>query len=69
MKLNCTYLLHTTTSHCFNTGTVLHDWNTGLIKLIPKADNKAPYDPKSYIHITLILILCQIYADTCHCSR
>ena len=49
--------------YCFNTGTVPNDWNTELIKPIPKSDGKDPRDPLSYRGITLISIPCKIYAD------
>lgn len=59
----CVDMLHRIINYCFNTGTVPREWNTGLIKPIPKADSKDPRDPLSYRGITLISIPCKIYAD------
>lgn len=59
----CVDLLHEIISYCFNTGTVPRDWNTGVIKPIPKADGRDPRDPLSYRGITLISVPCKIYAD------
>ena len=59
----CVELLYNIVRYCFNTGTVPNDWNTGLIKPIPKSDGKDPRDPLSYRGITLISIPCKIYAD------
>ena len=59
----CVELLHKIIRYCFNTGTVPRDWNSGLIKPIPKSDGKDPRDPLSYMGITLISIPCKIYAD------
>ena len=36
----CVDLLYNIIKYCFNMGTVLSDWNTGLIKPIPKSDGK-----------------------------
>ena len=52
----CVELLYNIVRYCFNTGTVPNDWNTGLIKPIPKSDGKDPRDPLSYRGITLISI-------------
>ena len=59
----CVELLYNIIRYCFNTGTVPNDWNTGLIKPIPKFDGKDPRDPLRYGGITLISIPCKIYAD------
>ena len=44
----CVELLYKIIRYCFNTGTVPRDWNSGLIKPIPKRDGKDPRDPLSY---------------------
>ena len=59
----CVEALFKIIRYCFNTGTVPNDWNTGLIKPIPKSEGKDPRDPLSYRGITLISIPCKIYAD------
>ena len=59
----CVDSLHKIITFCFHSGTVPSDWNTGLIKPIPKGDGKDPRDPLSYRGITLISIPCKIYAD------
>ena len=59
----CVDSLHKIITFCFHSGTVPSDWNTGLIKPIPKGDGKDPRDPLSYRGITLISIPCKINAD------
>ena len=54
----CVEALFRIIRYCFNTGTVPNDWNTGLIKPIPKSEGKDPRDPLSYRGITLISIPC-----------
>lgn len=59
----CTDLLHKIINFCFENGTVPSEWNTGVIKPIPKSDSKDPRNPLSYRGICLISIPCKIYAD------
>ncbi|MEW8545344.1 MAG: reverse transcriptase family protein, partial [Candidatus Thiodiazotropha sp.] len=59
----CIDLLHKIINFCFENGTVPSEWNTGVIKPIPKSDSKDPRNPLSYRGICLISIPCKIYAD------
>ena len=54
----CVDLLHKIITFCFHSGTVSCEWNTELIKPIPKGDGKDPRDPLSYRGIPY-----NIYAD------
>ena len=59
----CIDLLYKIVSFCFENGTVPNEWNTGIIKPIPKSDASDPRNPLCYRGICLISIPCKIYAD------
>ena len=59
----CIDLLYKIIDFAFKSGTVPRDWNTCLIKPIPKSETNDPRDPLSYRGISLISIPCKIYAD------
>ena len=59
----CIDLLYKIISFCFENGTVPNEWNTGIIKPIPKSDASDPRNPLCYRGICLISIPCKIYAD------
>ena len=58
----CIDLLHKLINFCFENGTVPGEWNTGVIKPIPKSGASDPRDPLCYRGICLISIPCKIYA-------
>ena len=59
----CIDLLYKIINFCFENGTVPGEWNTGVIKPIPKSGASDPCDPLCYRGICLISIPCKIYAD------
>ena len=59
----CIDLLYRIINFCFENGTVPSEWNTGIIKPIPKSDASDPRNPMCYRGICLISIPCKIYAD------
>ena len=59
----CIDLIYKIVNFCFETGIVPTEWNTGVIKPIPKPDAKDSRNPMSYRGICLISIPCKVYAD------
>lgn len=59
----CVDLLYKMINFCFENGSVPSEWNTGVIKPIPKSDANDPRNPLSYRGICLISVPCKIYAD------
>ena len=52
----CIDLMYKIVNFCFESGTVLTEWNRGIIRPIPKSDSKDPRNPMNYLGICLILI-------------
>ncbi|MCG8113538.1 MAG: reverse transcriptase family protein [Candidatus Thiodiazotropha taylori] len=59
----CIDLLYKIINFSFESGTVPSEWNTGIIRPIPKSDSKDPRNPLNYRGICLISIPSKVYAD------
>ena len=59
----CIDLLYRMINFCFENGSVLSEWNKGVIRPIPKSEVRDPRDPLCYHGICLISIPCKVYAD------